>query len=912
MFYENDDSPSLSLNGEWEFRLGNSTPRKVGVPAAWETYTPDKLTDGPGVYRREFIPPEAWSGGAIVLEVGTISFDASVRVNGKPAGSHRGMWSPFQLDVTRLVRPGKNEIEIEVWKPGGRFPLRESLAGFLPDVCTTFGGIWQGIRLRAHARAALSGLRMFSGRDGVINVAGDAHFFREPSPPQVRIELLDDSGRSMASCLGQVDDDARSFGVRLSCQDAATRIREWAPDGPAEMYTLSVTLYSGEARLARASRRIGFREITVRDGIVRLGSAPFHVRGVLDWGWNPERICPAPSREEILGQFARARSLGFNLVKLCLFVPDELTFDLADEEGMPLWLEMPMWLPRVTPEFRALALAEYEAVFRRLHHHPSIVLLSLGCELNAEADDEFLRSLSALAREWFPNALHCDNSGSAEAYGGVATTFSDFYDYHFYADPHFFRPLVHHFHRSYRPDKPWIYGEFCDADTLRDFTRLSPEPWWLIEPVALDRDDFLHTRDFKRRLAEAGVADGGAELTRIARRQATAIRKFIVEQVRGQSAAGGYVITGWADTPITTSGVVDDHGELKFTPEEWRKFNAGRVLAIDRERRRHWVSGGDRPAFKDPYAWWQGESAEVHVLLSNGESGLPEARLDWRLCGEGREVIAGGTAECSGVGGGRVEEIAVLRLPMPLSSYARPVALSLELRLWLAGFGHDEDNAPRPVAENEWPLWAVPRPSLPSKVGVFGSLLHRRTLTKIERSATPVDAAALDARMGIPCLAGELSEALLGFIRRGGKALLWQKEPDSRFTRPMPFWREAIHVFEPHALWQRVPHAGYADMRFYSVATEFALEAPRLAGLLGDDAQITPVWRRFDARAMTWADYLLDVQLGSGRLFVSSLRFEGGLGDQPNALEHNPVGAWMIASLVGAADTVNGPLRETD
>ncbi len=39
----------------------------------------------------------------------------------RPAtGAHRGRWAPFQLDVTGLMRPGENEIELEVWKPGGR------------------------------------------------------------------------------------------------------------------------------------------------------------------------------------------------------------------------------------------------------------------------------------------------------------------------------------------------------------------------------------------------------------------------------------------------------------------------------------------------------------------------------------------------------------------------------------------------------------------------------------------------------------------------------------------------------------------------------------------------------------------------------------------------------------------------
>src|SRR5262249_25128885 len=148
---------------------------------------------------------------------------------------------------------------------------------------------------------------------------------------------------------------------------------------------------------------------------------PLHLRGVLDWGWQPDQTRPAPAREAVRRQIEQARALGFNLIKLCLYVPDDATFEAADEAGQYLWLGMPLWLPHLTAQARALGLREYEAVFRRVHHHPSIVAVSLGCELNAAADASFLAELHALAREWFPSALLCDNSGSAEAYGGVVT-----------------------------------------------------------------------------------------------------------------------------------------------------------------------------------------------------------------------------------------------------------------------------------------------------------------------------------------------------------------------------------------------------------------------------------------------------------------------------------------------------------
>jgi hypothetical protein len=149
-----------------------------------------------------------------------------------------------------------------------------------------------------------------------------------------------------------------------------------------------------------------------------------------------------------------------------------------------------------------------------------------------------------------------------------------------------------------------------------------------------------------------------------------------------------------------------------------------------------------------------------------------------------------------------------------------------------------------------------------------------------------------------PVLAHEVSAMLLEQVRNGRTGLLWFTQPDRRYTRRLPFWREAIHVFEPHALWSLVPHPGHADLRFFSVATDVALDLPALQALFGPGAQCRPLWRRFDARSLTWAEYLGEVQYGRGRCFISSLRFEGGLGCQPEGFDVNPWGAWLMASLL--------------
>jgi hypothetical protein len=890
VFLENDLSEYLSLDGEWSFSLAGSEPVLMAVPGAWEAHVRDKRVDGPALYAREVDVPGAWLDGRRVLfEAGAVSFDVTLRVNGQEAGRHRGMWSPFQLDVSGLVREGRNRIELEVWKPGGRFLLRETLAGFLPDVCTAFGGPWQGLGLRVLG-AGIGDVRVtWDGRHQINGWVVGAE-----AGADVEVALVGADGGRIAAARSEAGAEGE-FSIEL----AATGLERWRPGSP-RLHQVVVTVEREGEVVARAARRVGAREVRVRDGALWLDERPLHLRGVLDWGWHPDLICPRPDRERVRRQFEQARALGFNLVKLCLFVPDEATFDAADELGMLLWLELPLWLPRLTPKVKALAAAEYEAILKRVHHHPSIVVVSLGCELNAEAGADFLQQLSALARHWLPSAIHCDNSGSAEAYGGTATALSDVYDYHFYTDPHFFQPLVEHFDRGYRARKPWLYGEFCDVDTGRDFSKLRPPPWWLTDPVALERDDYLYMRDGAERMRRAGVTDGGARLTAIARKQATAIRKYILEQTRAHGAAGGYVISGWADTPITTSGIVDDQGELKFEPEDWRRFNADAVLLMDRERRRRWV-GGDRPAHRDAFCFWAGEQAEIHLLLANALGAGRAGRLRWRLAfANGREWAAG-EMEAGDLPAGAAREIGVasVRMPAPAETEgehgAAPSAALLEMT-FQATLELMPEAGTCARTENAWQLWVAPRVSLPKPLALGGPLQHDHGLGRLGRGLETValEAAPLD----MPFLTDALTPEVLERVRAGGRGVWWVRRPDSRFTRNLPFWREAIHVFEPHGLWARAPQPGYADLRYFSVATDLALDLERLSSWLGPGARCRPVWRRFDARQMTWAEHIVDAALGAGRLLVSGLRFEGGQGRQPETFDANPMGAWLLASLL--------------
>jgi hypothetical protein len=67
---------------------------------------------GTGVYRRRFTLPETAAGTRLFLDVPMRDDCLEVLVNGKPAGVF--LWDPYVAEVTDLVHPGGNEVELRV------------------------------------------------------------------------------------------------------------------------------------------------------------------------------------------------------------------------------------------------------------------------------------------------------------------------------------------------------------------------------------------------------------------------------------------------------------------------------------------------------------------------------------------------------------------------------------------------------------------------------------------------------------------------------------------------------------------------------------------------------------------------------------------------------------------------------
>ena len=592
--------------------------------------------------------------------------------------------------------------------------------------------------------------------------------------------------------------------------------------------------------------------VFVDDSRIFVDGAPFYVRGLLHWGWYPELGHHNAPEETIRREVQEAKRLGFNLIKFCLWAPPERYFEILREEGMEAWLELPLWDPTGDPDRLDEMAEELERIIRQYRSHANIILWTIGCELSHATPPEFRERMVDLVRALTGCPLVKDNSGGAEMYGGDLREFGYFEDFHPYCDTQFYPLVLDSLLPGPRPERPTLLGEFNDIDVHRDLNRLHDEmPYWASAMPELNDQGVRWQHDLPAFLANNPMAlgdemDRHERLMASSREKAAFMRKRIQEWVRARDPISGYVITGFRDTPISTSGFFDDWGKPRFTHEECAAWNSEDCLFLIPSRRPPWVDGGNRAGWLDPHNQFTGQ-VFFRVGL-HSESGA-DATLIWRIEDSTGKVQARGVGKSAWIEQLRSRQIGEISWHCETPG---------EYRL-IAEAGH---------TTNSWTFFVE-------------SPLDAINFQLIDpRDLFGVDGGEGDVQVQVDQLQAELGAANeLIFLESIG-------------TRPAPFWRESAYEFHPDA-----PFAEQWD-RLLAVSGDRVIDPTFIAENSPSGATIETLINRIDVRTYQESPVMMRVRSGGNTAICTTLRPYGGLGIQPSGLKRNAAGCALMTKML--------------
>ena len=431
-----------SLDGEWAFHLAprpaavpagaellgfdDAAWARIPVPANWElhghgepiyqniaypfaptTYPAAPPENPTGSYRRTFDIPATWAGRQVFIEFGSVDSAFQVWLNGVEIGFSTDSKLPAQFDLTAVLKPGRNHLAVRVY----RWP---SSAYLEKQDYWHLSGIQRSVRLLAkplvHLRDWDHQVRFDAAfKDATLNVrawinqppgdlsveAGGFIAFQAARGWSVAFSLRDRSGHEIAAQVAQIADNSPMYGAGSSGHHdealsakatlAVTTPRHWTAETP-ELYTLVMELRDPRGiAVDWESTRVGFRQLAIVDGVIRLNGQRLVFRGVNRHEFHPVRgraLTLADMREDVLAM----KRLNFNAVRTSHYPNADGWYDLCDELGMYVIDEANVEthgmgaLATRDPRWAAAYLERATRMFLRDRNHASIISWSLGNE----------------------------------------------------------------------------------------------------------------------------------------------------------------------------------------------------------------------------------------------------------------------------------------------------------------------------------------------------------------------------------------------------------------------------------------------------------------------------------------------------------------------------------------------------
>jgi beta-galactosidase/beta-glucuronidase len=348
-----------NLNGLWDYAI---RPRSESSPARYDgsILVPFPVESalsgvmkrvGPDNrlwYRRTVTVPKSWTAKRVLLHFDAVDWEATVWVDGKQAGVHRGGYSPFTFDVTDLAPPGNHELVVGVWDPSdaGTQPRGKQQNKPQGIWYTPSSGIWQTVWLEPVVKTHFEDLNFQPGgapnsvllsvtaADAATDLPIELNLFDRPvDSPGNRAKIASASGRSGTPLVITVPTDFTTY---------------WTPDTP-QLYGASVRLLSAdrkqvldEAQTYFALRTIdaihGSRDTTAR---IRLNGKPLFLIGPLDQGFWPDGLYTAPTDEALRFDLETTKRLGFNMVRKHVKVEPARWYYWCDRLGLVVFQDMP-------------------------------------------------------------------------------------------------------------------------------------------------------------------------------------------------------------------------------------------------------------------------------------------------------------------------------------------------------------------------------------------------------------------------------------------------------------------------------------------------------------------------------------------------------------------------------------------
>ena len=421
---------SVSLNGDWHYivdvqeegyydyrmnptRWGffqNAKPQRpedlieydfdksptMRIPSDWNTQDERLFFYEGTVWFKKSFQAVPMQDCRTLLYFGAVNYDSRVWVNGKEAGHHIGGFTPFNYDISDLLKEGENVVIVKVdnkrhaedvptqifdwWNYGGitrdvmlvKVPTAYSDNATKPSYIEDYSLQLMKADAKAKQREILISVK--------LNEPLEGHMLTVNIPElKLSVPLLTDA----KGCANDI--------VKV----AAKKLSLWRPDNP-KRYRVEIKHY-----MTSISDSIGFRTIETRDKQILLNGQPIFLKGISIHNEKPNGGGRANSAEDARTLLGWAKELGCNFVRLAHYPHHEEMVREAEKMGILVWSEIPVYwtIAWKNPKTYENAQNQLRDMIARDHNRANVIIWSIANETpHSPERDTFLGNLAQYAR----------------------------------------------------------------------------------------------------------------------------------------------------------------------------------------------------------------------------------------------------------------------------------------------------------------------------------------------------------------------------------------------------------------------------------------------------------------------------------------------------------------------------------
>jgi beta-galactosidase len=440
-----------NINREWKYAKGDIPNAyqidysdlnwdNIGLPHSFSIpyfLSPDFYV-GYGWYRKHIVLTKNDLSKSLFLEFEGVFQEAEIFVNGVKAGSHRGGYTGFSIDISKYVQAGDNVIAIRVnneWKAdlaprGGEHVFS--------------GGIYRNVKLVKKNPIHIDWcgnfittptLKSNEGKSSTVNVKSDViNTTNHTSIVKLEISIFDSSSKVVAKTAKEAKLSANSqITLDLSTEEVTQPVL-WSPSNP-NIYTAVCKLYEGSNLVDEEAVKFGFRyfEWSADKGFFLNGEHYFfHGANVHQdqAGWG-DAVTESASRRDV----QMVKDAGLDMIRGSHYPHSPAFAEACDEIGILFWSEAPFWATAGTKKdgswtasgypvrdediagFEASALTQLEEMIKINRNHPSIFVWSM-CNEPFFSDTKAIPGMKSLLKKMVDKAHQLDPTRVA-AIGGA-------------------------------------------------------------------------------------------------------------------------------------------------------------------------------------------------------------------------------------------------------------------------------------------------------------------------------------------------------------------------------------------------------------------------------------------------------------------------------------------------------------